>query len=229
MPIIELCNATDEGARGAHNGAGHMCWSMSYDERREREKAGLPIDCQGPTAYWTRLTHVGLCLRDYEHNGTDDSDFHMIVWDPVANEPKDICFASTRGWSYPCYGSAPDATPDVVEKYQLYLDGIQRIYKMEARKAKAAELRAMRNALKVATRTHKVPYQKVLKARRSLQWEQIKYLLTAPIRSKFKKSLRQHVIDWFNDPNPAYQTPLSKKQLAYAVPSEPLYGRRRYA
>jgi hypothetical protein len=230
MPIIELCKASDAGARGSHSHAGYLNWSLGYDERKALEKLGPgAADCQGPTAYWTRLTHVGLCLKDYERNGYDDSDFHMIVWDPKAHEPKDICFASTRGWSYPCYGSSADATPEVRADYDLYQDGMARIYKMAERKERAKALRAELAGLRVAARTHKVPYSKLLKARRtSSQWSAIQYLLTAKIRSGFKVSLRQHVIDWFLEPTPKYHTPLSKRQVEYVPVSDKRRGHYAY-
>jgi hypothetical protein len=61
---------------------------------------------------WLYDTHIGLCLEDYERNGRDDSDWYMIVWNPTEKKTEHIEFASTRGWSYPCYGSKPDATDE---------------------------------------------------------------------------------------------------------------------
>ncbi len=95
MPIIEMCDADAPGARLVEHGTG--------DHK-----------------VYTRLTHVGLCIRDYERNGYDDSDFYMVVWDEAAQQPRHICFASTRGWSYPCYGSSADATPEVMAKYNAW-------------------------------------------------------------------------------------------------------------
>ena len=65
-------------------------------------------------------SHVGACISDREMNGRDDSDWYMLVWDEAAGEPKEILFATTRGWSYPCYGSSPDATPEVLAKYEAW-------------------------------------------------------------------------------------------------------------
>ena len=66
-------------------------------------------------------THVGLCIADYEENGYNDSDWTMLVWNPVKKCTEKILFATTRGWTYPCYGSFPDATPEVLEAYKRYL------------------------------------------------------------------------------------------------------------
>jgi len=65
-------------------------------------------------------THVGLCLEDRERNGYNDSDFDMLVWNDEKNAPEWIEYASTRGWSYPCYGSKTDATEEVVAKWKQY-------------------------------------------------------------------------------------------------------------
>src|ERR1700748_532986 len=62
-------------------------------------------------------THVGLCLADRSYNGFDDSDFYMLVWNEEKGEAEEICFATTRGWSYPAYGSWVDATDEVKAKY----------------------------------------------------------------------------------------------------------------
>jgi hypothetical protein len=70
---------------------------------------------------WMCLTHAGLCICDYERNGYDDSDFHMIVWNPETKTTEDICFATTRGWTYPCYGSAADLTPDNEKEVREYI------------------------------------------------------------------------------------------------------------
>lgn len=50
----------------------------------------------------------------------DDSDFFMLWWNEEKGAPEEFCFASTRGWSYPCYGSYKDATPEVMAKYQAW-------------------------------------------------------------------------------------------------------------
>lgn len=65
-------------------------------------------------------TYVGMCVCEREANGYDDSDFYMTVYE---NESfKEICFASTRGWCYPSMGSRPDATPEVMAKYQAMIE-----------------------------------------------------------------------------------------------------------
>jgi len=86
---------------------------------------------------YTYDTHVGLCIHEREYNGRDDSDFYMIVWNEEKQEPESIQFASTRGWSYPCYGSHPDATPEVLAKYKAYQDRIDSEHLAYERKIEA--------------------------------------------------------------------------------------------
>jgi|SRR5579863_2078088 len=103
--------------------------NMAQTEKEAREHAapGTEVhpyhqdhrDGAEPTC-WVYKTHVGVCLQDREQNGYDDSDFWMEIWDEEKQETREICFASTRGWSYPCYGSAPDATPEVAAKANAY-------------------------------------------------------------------------------------------------------------
>jgi hypothetical protein len=61
---------------------------------------------------WLFDTHIGLCLEEYERNGSNDSDFYMIVWNPETQKTETIEYASTRGWTYPCLASKVDATEE---------------------------------------------------------------------------------------------------------------------
>ena len=100
MPIINL-TSTEEQA--------HKCG-----------KNVQRIDCNndGKVIMWTYETHHGLCVKDREHNGPQDSDFYMTVYNPEKDSFDEIQFATTRGWSYPCYGSSPDASPEVMKKWE---------------------------------------------------------------------------------------------------------------
>jgi hypothetical protein len=69
---------------------------------------------------WLYETHNGLCIHEREQNGYNDSDFFMVVWNKEKNAPECIEFASTRGWSYPCYASRPDATADVLAAFETH-------------------------------------------------------------------------------------------------------------
>ena len=98
----------------------------------------------GATKLWLWDTYVGLCFREREMNGYDDSDFYMLVWDAERGEPREILFASTRGWSYPSYGSKADATPEVLAAYGAWAEA-QRVQQAEwDREARAREIRTGR-------------------------------------------------------------------------------------
>lgn len=71
---------------------------------------------------WTWESHIGLCIKDREMNGYNDSDFYMTIWNFEKNTPEEICFASTRGWTYPAYASYVDATPEVMELYNKWIE-----------------------------------------------------------------------------------------------------------
>lgn len=104
---------------------------------------------------WLYDTHIGLCIADRERNGYDDSDWYMLVWDNEKNTAYEIEFASTRGWSYPCYGSKPDATPEVLEKYNAWKAEQRRIY-LEMKAAEEAAKPTVGKTVKVI-KGRKVP------------------------------------------------------------------------
>jgi hypothetical protein len=108
MPIINMAQSREEAeGRGVN--------VHPYKTQvTKRDEAGNYLDGQSEDhIIWTYETHVGLCLEDRERNGYDDSDWYMTVWNEEKQATEEICFATTRGWSYPCYGSSPDATPEV--------------------------------------------------------------------------------------------------------------------
>lgn len=162
---------------------------------------------QGDTLY---ETHHGLCLHDYERNGYDDSDWFMVVWDPVARESRDIFFATTRGWSYPCYASKADATPEVREAYAAYMA-------QQKRRAEIIRRRAERKRMFDVARKSGLQRHQVERLRGSVgsAWSGVEKLITANLRSGFRKSMRDQVIAWATDDQPKYRTPLSPRQMAY--------------
>jgi hypothetical protein len=169
---------------------------------------GMNDSRQGDTLY---LTHQGLCLVDWERNMYDDSDFYMTVWDPVSKSPRNIMFATTRGWSYPCYNSSVDATPEVRAEYNAYMAYKQRRSEVLGRRA------ARQRDAEVAHRAGltRVQVERLKAVVGTDYWEGVKRLITSNLRSGFRMSLRQQVISWINDPAPKFSRPLSPKQMAY--------------
>lgn len=92
----------------------------------------------GPFAMWLYNTHTGLCISEREHNMRDDSDFFMTVWNDEKGAPESIMFASTRGWTYPSMASRSDATPEVLAKYNAWLEARAQERAVERAKAQAA-------------------------------------------------------------------------------------------
>ncbi len=215
MPIIHM------GSRNADSyPEGAYC---PFGPRSENSKVELDRlatnGVRGGMVLYT--THHGLCIRDYEQNGYNDSDWFMVVWNPEEKKPETILFASTRGWTYPCYASAADATPEVMAEYEAYQEAVKQRHLSLKRKARAKALRAVHtNLRKVLTGQGAIRLQALRHTLGEKTVENLVWLLTAKIRSSFKKSLRDQVILWTQDPAPRYPTPLSRKQLGYLNPGE---------
>ena len=77
------------------------------------------LSCKRRGPLYMRTTHIGLVVRAGEHNYRDDSDFFAIVWDEENEKPREVEYASTRGWTYP-NSATVDATPEVIWKYYKY-------------------------------------------------------------------------------------------------------------
>lgn len=214
MPIIHLGTQADIGKP---NFAYHLL-NQDYEVYIEGVPMGERPVKLGPNVYATYESHHGLCIEDFERNGYDDSDWYMVVWNPEKRETETILFASTRGWSYPCYGSKPDASPETLEAYAQYVDAKNRLADYRNYVAKVEALCAIRAKAKAVAKAAGVPTGKVLKLRRNVgaeSFDAIANLFLKAIRSGFKVSLRNQVTAWLNDPAPKFASPLSKKQLSY--------------
>lgn len=77
-------------------------------------------DCKHREPLYIETSFVGCVLGVRERNGYDDSDFYALVWDESKGEAYEIEYATTRGWTYP-NGATVDATPEVIEKYRIWL------------------------------------------------------------------------------------------------------------
>lgn len=102
----------------------------------------IPLEEQGQgyeysPLIWLYENYHGLCLYEREYNGYNDSDFYMVVWNPETQKTESHEFASTRGWSYPCYASHADATPEVLAAYEQF----KRDQEAKADAARAEQIR----------------------------------------------------------------------------------------
>lgn len=215
MPIINMMsNNADSYPQGAY-----CIWDRHIHQRNGK----------GIVLY---ESHHGLCLFEREMNGYDDSDFYMTVWDEENGCAKEIMFATTRGWTYPCYGSRPDASEEVWAKYREWKERMER-------ENEELRLRQFRNKLWDTKRRFRrleqevailydFPQGRIIRLRKGFggqlamrcsedaDYEAVlNLLINKRIRSNFKLSLRRQVIEWMRDPSQKYNRPLSPKQLAY--------------
>jgi len=120
-----------------------ICHSYDCPHRNEQQH----IKSRGPNCkksckplgpLYMETTHQGLVLAKRERNGYHDSDFYAIVWNEEKNKPEEIEYASTRGWSYP-NGAVVDATDEIREKYNAYVEK-QRIIAQKAQEEAEARI-----------------------------------------------------------------------------------------
>jgi hypothetical protein len=75
--------------------------------------------CQHAAPLFMETSYVGRVISLRERNGYDDSDFYATVWDDTTDSPKEIEYASTRGWTYP-NGATIDAPEEIQAKYAAW-------------------------------------------------------------------------------------------------------------
>lgn len=202
MPIVHM---GDNDAVTFPEGA--YC-SLSYS-REGQQQHGRPS--YGLVLY---ETHHGLCLFESEQNGYNDSDFYMMIWDPVNQKPFQMMFASTRGWTYPCYASHPDATPEVQAAYKAYSEAKARKHRIMSARNERTSRYALAPQMGLVDGAA-VARLIVASGGSKQDFEPLKRLLTTNLRSEFRKSLAKQVRDWANDPNPKYRHPLSPRQMSH--------------
>lgn len=141
MPIIVFAEPYEPGAtrgttqiscRWVDHPRGTLA---SYEDRRAEAPGYAAREEEYPAShfYWTKETHVGHVLSEYERNGYDDSDFYATYWDAEKGEPVTVQFATTRGWTYPLLATRVDATPEVRAAYDAW-----RAVKLEEQRVAAA-------------------------------------------------------------------------------------------
>jgi len=212
MPIIHLGTSAD---RDKPNFQTYLLAQDYHFWDKETGRYGAVL--LGPNVYFTYESHHGLCIKDFERNGYDDSDWFMVVWNPEKGAPETIEFASTRGWSYPCYGSRPDATPETLAAYAAHEADKEAKRVAAERRAKAKSHLATRAASLDVARAYGVPHYRLMRLRKTMGYRKLNDILALfgkSIRSPFKLRLREQVILWAGQESPQYEMPLSAKQMA---------------
>lgn len=213
MPVTVECAKTDPAATKNHAGAGYYVYlpdmpNLAYDERY----------AQGPTVYYTKEIWHGACLHKTENYIYDgDSLYNMVVWNAAEGKPETVTYGDTRGVAR---GHATvDATPEVLAAYKAWVKARDEAVAKAKREARIMRALDERKTLIKAAKDNGFKYGALIEARKNWGFENrraIEKLLTANIRSGFKKSLRQQVIDWLNNADKRfYKLPLSGKQMQY--------------
>lgn len=168
-----------------------------------------------PMVIWEE--YKGLCIREYENNGYNDSDFFMVVWDEKENKPSNIKFGTTRFWCGPSMSSAPDASPEVLEKYDAWRKAEAEKLRKKQRKDAADDLREFRKKVSRVAKEYDLPYIKLMRLAKISKQKgvDIMNLFGGRIRSKFKLSIREQITNWLKEESPKYNFPLSPKQMMY--------------
>jgi hypothetical protein len=152
-------------------------------------------------------------------NGYDDSDFYMLVWDPVTVKAERILFATTRGWTYPSCGSKPDATSETLVAYSVWCDEQKDLDRKAERLNRAQKLRAQRQKLRSLSERMDVPFLRIQKLTlhepRSRADAAVHLLGQQQLRNKVRISIREQLIQWLKNPSPQYPSPLSYKQWSF--------------
>jgi hypothetical protein len=151
-------------------------------------------------------THIGFCVREYENNYYEDSNFMMVVWDPINKRANTICFATTRFYCGLSFGSCVDASPEVIAEYEAWkIKADRRCALLETRKFRAKlfeQARLCNISLKQLQRLNCVYGSELM----------IELLKIRKFRSAFRESLAKQVRLWLTSES-KFSTPLSPKQI----------------
>lgn len=171
-------------------------------------------------------THHGLCLTAREKNGYEDSDFFMTVWNEERGEPEEIQYATTRGWSYPCFYSHVDATDEVKEKYEAWKQEQEAVEAKRVRSERASKLLKLRKTERKVVETHNVSPNVLIGLRKEFGGVGatgkdgddystiIAFANNKRIRNKFKLNIQQQIVSWMRGEGNSYPRPLSPRQMA---------------
>jgi hypothetical protein len=162
---------------------------------------------------WLRSFAEGCVTYVGERNGYHDSDFYADYYDKESETFKRCEYGTTRAWTYP-NNAFVDATPEILNEAE------------KAQKAKMRRQLAMKRLANIKL------YRKIADAN-NLAFGKVEEifnsigpdyrtgmvdLLTAGLRSDFRKSLKAQVIKWTEEAVHKYPCPLSRNQLKYILP-----------
>lgn len=170
-----------------------------------------------PPSYFLYETDHGCCIKEREHNGYHDSDFEMLIWNHETKSASWYTFATTRGWCYPCYGSRPDATDEVLKEYSIYEAQQEEKWQRYCKIKKVNQQRKLNAQFRTVVRDFNVSREQVERLYKAYHPDMFPLffkLLNSNLRSDFRKSLRKQLIEWLKG-NGKYDKPFSPKQIQY--------------
>jgi len=180
------------------------------------------------------VSFVGCVLSLREKNGYDDSDFFARVWDEEKQNVHEVMYATTRGWTYK-NGATIDATDDVKAKAEAWEERVyhrqqvrQQWIARQRNNYLAALLGLTRKQIIKLRGAYPDTSKIVSGGAYAIELPQdsapfvacIKLLSTRKddaFRSDFRKSMADQVHCWITSSNSKYATPLSPKQISYAI------------
>lgn len=132
--------------------------------------------------YWKEYENK--CIKSFIEN----DDIYMIVWDN--EKPKKVKYASESVWSYSKYASFVDASTDIIEKYNKYIQNINR-------SERAKMLKLIHNDELYVINKHKLNISaiRILRANSTInEYNVYLTLLKSNYRNNFKKKYQAHVL-----------------------------------
>lgn len=152
----------------------------------------------------------GKCVDQHSAGGHDWMTTDMIIWDGEKQTPfYQTVWAEHFGTDVIAYKI--DATPEVRQAYKAYLAKVARRVSIQ----KAWDLRC--NLRRIAKECN-LTYFQIIKLEKVTPigvWSDTIKLLRSNLRSAFRKSLKDQILKWVNDPAPKFNSPLSSKQWSY--------------
>lgn len=162
----------------------------------------MSITWKNADGTWGAPEFVGACIRDWERNGYDDSDFFVTVWNEDKQTIENVLHNSTRyGIGYGVKVTI-DASEEVLKKYKRW----QRLQSIKSRLKTRKELMELAKHYGLSSRHAFIRLQKCP------QNEVMRLLETKNFRSSFRASLAKQVREWVENPSPRYPQPLSRAQ-----------------